>query len=288
MGKESRSRRKRAQERQSPAAPARDLTAEPSPRETGPERLLAKYGVEPIPDLPGETKKFHLRVVTDILESHDRSARPLGPLWATQTWHKHHDGLAAARPSALTFGDEDMRLACEPGCNHCCRTPVAVVAAEAVLIAHCVARTFSPQEKLALERRMEARKAALRDRDARPYPLCPLNVDGKCLVYEFRPFNCRMFHSFDVGACERLLIGGQAHARIPIDRVRRQYDGLIAASATVAFHALKLDTRTLEFMAALEIALAAGDDRCERFGAGEDLFAGLPTVTPDSSTATPE
>lgn len=280
MGKQAKSRRERAQERQHYGEPTRSAPAPTSAPETGPERLLAKYAAQPIADLPGEAKKFHLRVITDILAGHDRCNKPVGPMWATQTWHKHHDGLASARPGALSFGGTELRLACEPGCNHCCRTPVAVVAAEAVLVAHFVARTFSADDRLALNRRIAERNAALQRDETRPYPLCPFNVAGQCTVYEVRPFNCRLFHSFDVGACERLLIGGEQHARIPIDPVRRQYDGLIVASADVAFKALKLDTRMIEFIAALEVALAAGDARCERLAAGEDLFAELPTITP--------
>lgn len=290
VGKESKSRRERARGRQDRGALTRGVSAEPSTRETGPERLLSRYGAEPIPDLPSEAKKYHLRVVTDILEGYDKCGKSVGAVWATQTWHKHHDGLAESRPSELTFGDTEMRLACKSGCHHCCHTPVAVVAAEAVLVAHVVARTFSEHDRLELKRRMEEHQAALRAGAPRRNYLCPLNVGGKCLVYEFRPFNCRMFHSFDEDACKRLFGGEEMHARLPTDRVRRQYDGLIVASANVAFNALKLDMRTLEFMAALEIALAAGDDRCERLGSGEDLFAGLPTIAPasSSSVSTPE
>lgn len=276
MGKQSKSRRERAQER-SPAT-----SAAPAPL-SEPERLLAKYPVKPIADLPDEPKKFHLRVVTDILAGHDGATGPVGALWAAQTWHKHHDGLAGSRPSTLGFGAAELPLACAPGCNHCCRTPVAVVAAEAVLLAHVVARTFSPDDRLALEQRMADYRTARRD-GARN-PLCPLNVDGNCKVYEFRPYNCRMFHSFDADACERLIIDGEPNTRIPIDRIRKQFDGLIVASASVAFDALKLDTRTLELIPALEIALAA-DDRCRRLAAGDDLFAALPTISPDSPDPT--
>jgi hypothetical protein len=279
MGKESRPRRKRAQERQDRDARARSVPAEASIAETSPEPVLSKYGVVPIPDLPGPVEKFHLRIVTDILEGHDGCANSVGVDRATRIWHRHHDGFAASRPGALNFGGTEKRLACTPGCNHCCRSPVGVVAAEAVLIADFVDRTFSAQDRIELRRRMDGRKAGLQDRDAlRTFSLCPLNADGVCLVYDVRPYNCRMFHSFDVDACERLFVAGDPHRGLPIDPVRQQYDLLIAASASVAFKALKLDMRLLEFMAALEIALAAGDDRSERFAAGEDLFVGLATV----------
>ena len=278
MGKESKSRRKRTQERQDRGAPTKSA-AETRIRQAGPEQLLSKYGAEPIPDLPSAVEKFHLRIVTDILAGYDDCAKSVGALRATQTWHRHHDGFAASRPSEINFGGTEKCLACTPGCNHCCRSPVGVVAAEAVLIAHFVDRTFSAPDRLELKQRMEERKAALQNGDPlRTYLLCPLNVGGKCLVYEFRPYNCRVFHSFDVDACEELFVAGKTHRGLPIDPVRKQYDRLIAASATVAFNALKLDMRMLEFMPALEIALEAGENRCERFASGEDLFPSLPTI----------
>lgn len=288
VGKQSKSRRERARQRQDRGAPTPSPTppAAPDVREASP--LLAKYKAEPIADLPGETKRFHLRVVHDMLDGYDRRTRAVGALWAAQTWHEHHDGLARSRPDTLMFDGAEKQLACKPGCNHCCHTPVGVVAAEAVLVAHVVARTFSPQDRLALQERIDGRKAALARGESPQGLLCPLNVGGQCQVYEFRPYNCRMFHSFDVGACERLFRGTEEeepHRRLPIDPVRKQFDGLIVASANVAFRALKLDTRMLEFMAALELALAAGEDRCERFGAGEDLFAGLPTIASASPSA---
>jgi len=284
MGQESRSRRRRAQGRETPKVIATNASAEMSTREVGPEQsLISKYGARPIPELSGAVQKFHLKVVTDVLAGHDRGAGPVG---ATRVWHAHHDGLAASRPGDLNFGGTVKRLACAPGCHHCCRSPVGVVAAEAVLVAEVVDRTFSGQERVELARRMEERRAALRG-DALGTYLCPLNVNGRCLVYEVRPYNCRAFHSFDVGACERVFLAGEPQGGLPIDPVRRKYDRLIAASATVAFTALRIDMRMIEFMAALELALAAGERRCERLVGGEDLFAGLPTIVPPSSAVTP-
>lgn len=284
VGKESKSRRKRTQERQDRGALTSGASAATGIRETSPDQLLSKYGAEPIPDLPSAVEKFHLRIVTDVLAGYDNCAKPVGALRATQTWHQHHDGFAASRPSELNFGGTTKHIACAPGCNHCCRSPVGVVAAEAVLIADFVDRTFSAPDRLELERRMEERKAALQNGDPlRTYSLCPLNVHGKCLVYEVRPYNCRVFHSFDVDACETFFVAGETHRGLPIDPVRKQYDRLIAASATVAFNALKLDMRMLEFMPALKLALEAGDDRYERFAAGEELFSSLPTIARPST-----
>ena len=81
--------------------------------------------------------------------------------------------------------------------------------------------------------RRAARKAA-----QQPNHLCPLNVDGRCQVYDSRPFNCRVFHSFDVDACKKLFEDGEMGRGLPVDPIRRRYDKLIAASANVALTAL--------------------------------------------------
>lgn len=274
MGKESRSRRNRTQ-------PPRDLAPPTVAQATTPAQLLAKYEVEPIRDLPPPVERFHLAIVTDVLAAHEASPGPTGVARATQTWHRHHDGFAASRPTLLNFGGAVKNLACATGCNHCCRSPVGVVAAEAVLVADFIDRTLSQQDRLALRQRMEERKAVLQTRDLlRTYELCPLNVAGRCLVYDVRPHNCRVFHSFDADACARHFVADSAQRSLPIDPIRKQYDGLISASAHVALRALSLDTRNLEFMAALGLALDAGDRRSERLAAGESLFASLPTVAP--------
>lgn len=283
MGQESRSRRKRAQERQTPGAPASSASAEAAAPEVSPEeRLLSKYGAEPIAELPEGARRFHLKVVTDVLGGYDNGGGPVGVMRATQIWHAHHEGLAGSRPRELNFGGTVKRLACATGCNHCCRSPVGVVAAEAVLIGHYVDRKFSPQARAQLAQRTAERKVALQG-DPLGTHLCPLNVDGKCLVYEVRPYNCRMFHSFDVKACERVFLNGEPQGGLPIDPVRRRFDNLITASATVALTAIKLDMRMIEFMAALELALAAGERRVLRLAGGEDLFASLPTIVPPSA-----
>lgn len=275
MGRESKSRRQHLQASPPPDPPS-------PPAAPTPAQLLAKYDARPLSGLPDPVEKFHLKVVTDLLADHAAAPAPTGPLRATRTWHRHHDAFAASRPDVLNFGGDVKHLACARGCNHCCRSPVGVAGIEAVLVADAIDRTFTPEARQSLRRRMDARKAA-----QQPNHLCPLNVDGRCQVYDSRPFNCRVFHSFDVDACKKLFEDGEMGRGLPVDPIRRRYDKLIAASANVALTALDLDMRMLEFMAALELALDAGESRDERLTTRDDLFASLPTITPPWA-ATPE
>jgi len=71
---------------------------------------------------------------------------------------------------------------CQRGCNHCCKNDVYITSLEAEYIAQGVnaAPNSIPENK-------EMGKV-----------LCPfLGESGECKVYEFRPFNCRTFHTLD-------------------------------------------------------------------------------------------
>jgi len=98
-------------------------------------------------------------------------------------------------------------LAC--GLDHalCCRTPVSLTLAEAVHISHRINLELTGEERLAvIERAVEtaqAERKAAQDlagkQDSDEYCLseagtiCPLLADGKCMLFEHRPLQCRAF-----------------------------------------------------------------------------------------------
>lgn len=71
---------------------------------------------------------------------------------------------------------------CKRGCNHCCKIDVAVTKLEALYI-----------EKKTGRKALRTRKHSRKHRS--PCPL--LSAEGTCCIYEFRPFNCRTFHTLD-------------------------------------------------------------------------------------------
>lgn len=155
------------------------------------------------------------------------------------------------------------------------------------MISLIIAKTFTPEQRAELDRRIQIRKEALSQGDPHRGYLCPLNVDGKCGIYNVRPSNCRSFHSFDADACREIFREGKIETLRPMDRERTQADAVIFESASVAYTALKMDTRGLELISALEAALPAGDGVVERFTTGVDIFAGVPSMETRTPSSTP-
>lgn len=199
----------------------------------------------------------------------------MGLVAAVMEWYFRYDELAAAQPTEQAFeythGRVHLRLACRSGCNHCCVSPVSVIGPEVVLIAEYIRARFTEVAIEALVARIQERRAIVgtaQDREV----MCPLNVDGKCSVYEVRPINCRMWHSFDEAACRRAFLAGDKTTHIPRASTRADESGLVRCSAASVFSSLGIDRTDLDFIPALEIALTTGDV-VSRFLRGERLFA---------------
>jgi hypothetical protein len=99
-----------------------------------------------------------------------------------------------------------------------------------------------------------------------PFIPCPLLVDDRCSIYAIRPLVCQAWYSSDVQLCQ------QPNGSLTTNQDIMQlfagvYDGLLAA---LADHSL--DSREVELISALEIALSA-PDAGQRWLAGESLFS---------------
>jgi len=113
-----------------------------------------------------------------------------------------YEGLCAL---AEEYAPDDKRC----GREHvrCCSTPVSLTFIEAVYLSHARNVTLSSQTRLdVIDRAVEAarreREAAAGERPKAPVgefclsdigALCPLVEDGKCLLFEYRPLQCRTF-----------------------------------------------------------------------------------------------
>jgi len=125
--------------------------------------------------------------------------------------------------------DRLARLACAPGCAHCCYLPVTTTAAE-VASAWRAAEDALPAGGLAAIA-ARARAAAPGYADyARHGPTrvwrvaCPFLQHDRCAVYEARPLACRGWNSMDAEACRRATEEGTEAVPVPVDvRVRGVY-----------------------------------------------------------------
>ncbi len=99
-------------------------------------------------------------------------------------------------------GSEPPR--CGKDTDRCCRRPLFLQFIEAAYLSHFLNRKTKRSDRLAaIQRAVQAghRLAGDRQNEASPARdaanathdyLCPLNVDGKCLLYSHRPVNCRL------------------------------------------------------------------------------------------------
>lgn len=240
------------------------------------QALFARHGFVPSPECPERFLRAHRHLVYFILRAFESAPdTPAGLLAAVAEWYRRYDELADAQPREQVFAYSDgkrrLRLACRPGCNHCCTTPVSLIAPEAASIAAYLQTNLNPEQTAALAARIVEHRRA-RDSDPHGPVMCPLNVDGNCIAYAVRPLNCRKWHSFDEPACRRGFLANDRTALIPRGAVRADASGLIWQSAVAAFSALGLTVRELDLIPALELILHE-EQIAARVLADEALFA---------------
>jgi hypothetical protein len=108
------------------------------------------------------------------------------------------------------------------------------------------------------------------DRNASPNQVCPLIVDGACIIYPVRPINCRFYHSLCAADCEMVLADHQQKIRMRHDLSGMGlgvFTGIIEGLRSVGFQ-----TRLLKLDSGLRVAL---DEpvRMRRWMAGFPAFA---------------
>jgi Fe-S-cluster containining protein len=102
------------------------------------------------------------------------------------------------------------RIACGPGCSHCCVVNVAALRPEAVTILAYLERKLSAGQFLALEQKVDALDADIRwldeeERIRQGRPCALLDEAGNCSVYPVRPLLCRGMTSVDPETCRQAI-----------------------------------------------------------------------------------
>jgi hypothetical protein len=102
------------------------------------------------------------------------------------------------------------RIACRPGCAHCCVVNVAVLRPEAATIVAYLERKLSAAQLLALEQKIGELYAVIRwlddeERIRWKQPCALLDEAETCSVYPVRPLLCRGMTSIDPQACRQAI-----------------------------------------------------------------------------------
>ncbi len=208
----------------------------------------------------------------------------LKPLDKSRTTDSLFSGLAglyelyeealAEREEARSFpGFEIPPLACKSGCHYCCHMRIAS-SAPAVLFA--AQHLSSHPDADTLLKRMtahEEKTASLSPLEqVLSRELCPLNVGGLCGIYTGRPLLCRGFHSLRLEDCIKAFESGESAANVTQDKQLRAVHGVLAEAIEGCCRALNLNADLLEFIPALQIAMAHPDAGAAYLN-GDDIFS---------------
>jgi len=98
-----------------------------------------------------------------------------------------------------------VRVACKAGCSYCCHIKVDARAHEIIFLLEHIQRVLSGKQIEALIRRCEEHRnrvlpQTLEEQMCTNHP-CPMLYEGKCQVYQGRPFSCRNYHAQKVAPC---------------------------------------------------------------------------------------
>ena len=193
------------------------------------------------------------------------------------------DQLLDQMPATIAFADiGTASVACHRGCHHCCHIRVTTKGPVVLALAFYLRKKLSSEQIAQLVSRLRGHvsdglamtplEQVLKGR------VCPLNVDGVCIGYEYRPYACRTHHSFDVSRCQAARQGDEADVRVPQDPNRHALQALVSRPVNECTRLLGLNTDELEFIPALLIALT-DEGAAEKYIAGEPVFA--PAHRPD-------
>ncbi len=145
---------------------------------------------------------------------------------------------------AQAAASRGMAFACSAGCTYCCEELVMTAAPEAATVGRWLARAEQREPREAFlavfddwrrrvgdvpERLAELTSRGAFEQQQRLYlqqyqerVLCPLNLDGLCLVYPVRPLGCRSAHAVGTSDyCRADHPSGRAPRRFPFDAFDR-------------------------------------------------------------------
>ena len=171
------------------------------------------------------------------------------------------------------------QIACASGCSFCCYQPVRVSPAEAFFLARQIGER--PEAMAAVRDTAALLLGRPADAPKVVWTRCPLlDQAGRCTVYAARPLACHSHVSIDVNDCKNAYPQpGDAVVRVP-----RPYDDLRNSCQMILQASLRLnglpDTH-YELNAALQVVMDT-DNAEKRWLRGENIFAGLPVVSPNT------
>ncbi len=177
----------------------------------------------------------------------------------------------------VEYGPKDRRPACAEGCSACCHLHVVAHPME-VLAAADYLRQIIPFEKLAeIQQRIIRHLEQTDNLDAEARrsirPACPLLNECRCEIYPVRPVSCRGWNSLDRNVCDADLADPSLKAATPVNLAQYVLAGRVTEGLAAASYSQHLESRPIDFVRGLQIALADPEGSAHEWRAGRGIFS---------------
>jgi Fe-S-cluster containining protein len=116
---------------------------------------------------------------------------------------------------ALERSKQSPAVACGPDCDYCCHSQIHVLPIEALLILSFIHECFTSKQIRLLTDRIEKRLQRTCGKDlgtlfsVKDQLPCIFLENGRCRIYQVRPFICRAWNSMDSSLCKKIFDSGQ-------------------------------------------------------------------------------
>lgn len=163
-----------------------------------------------------------------------------------------------------------VRFGCENGCSYCCTLRVEALAPEVFYIAKKLKANLTQTQLVELTESLSVYSDRARGLSQTEHRIpCPLLLNGRCSIYDYRPAMCRKFNSLDAEICK------DPTAEIPENL------GIVAKGSAIfhgfmeAYSGKKLSSMPHELGQALLVAIT-NQTAEENWFKGEVVFEPLP------------
>jgi len=165
---------------------------------------------------------------------------------------------------------QDIPVACQKGCSHCCYTWVSASAPEILFIANIIRQRSGNLAARVAAAHLNTKDYDFDARGKHPHP-CPLLEQDVCSIYELRPLTCRFAASANAEICARSY-HNLSSENIPTPLTHLTGRNAYAVAIASALKRANLPYHAYEFNAGLARALEIGDAEGVWL-AGEDIFS---------------
>ena len=177
----------------------------------------------------------------------------------------------------VEYGPKDRRPACAEGCSACCHLHVVAHPMEVLAAADFLCQIKTSEELAEIQQRIVGHLEQTNDLDAEARrsirPACPLLNDGRCEIYPVRPVSCRGWNSLDRSVCDADLADPSLKVATPVNLGQYVLAGRVTEGLAAASHSQRLESRPIDFVRGLQIALKDSQNCAREWRAGSDLFS---------------